>query len=86
MWARYVTRTYGLTTDELHRLSARQRHACQICGELGRRLHIDHDHRSGRVRGLLCNDCNVAIGVMNERPDWMRRALNYLERAVKPGA
>lgn len=57
--------------------------ACGICGaepKPGRRLHRDHDHRTGRPRGLACFRCNAAL-----RPymtlDWLRAATSYLERA-----
>jgi hypothetical protein len=55
--------------------------ACQVCGSSGsnRRLSVDHDHTSGKVRGLLCASCNFAIGNMGDDPDKLRAAANYLE-------
>jgi hypothetical protein len=56
---------------------------CFICGRTqkpgGRRLHRDHDHRTGRPRGLLCFPCNAALRTYMT-PQWLRRAAYYLER------
>ncbi len=41
-------------------------------------LYVDHDHRNGKVRGLLCNACNTAIGLFEERPERIIAALSYL--------
>jgi len=54
---------YGLTLDAFHRLHAAQDGRCAICRE-PKPLHIDHDHASGHVRGLLCRRCNVALGYL----------------------
>lgn len=58
--------------------------ACGICGASptpGRRLDRDHDHRTGEARGLLCHMCNRTLG-RSITADWLRRALDYLERAA----
>jgi hypothetical protein len=56
---------------------------CAIChtdqpGGHGR-FHIDHDHVSGRIRGLLCNNCNRGLGSLKHDPDFLRKAITYLE-------
>jgi hypothetical protein len=47
------------------------------------RMHLDHCHQSGQVRGVLCRNCNVALGLMADNPERLRRAAEYLE--VKHG-
>ncbi len=61
--------------------------ACRLCGSTGRRLVIDHDHGCcpGKTacgqcfRGMLCQPCNVALGMLQESPDLLRRAAEYIE-------
>lgn len=75
---------YGLTEAGFAQLLKHCNGKCQICSEpptKGRwpQLHIDHDHSSGRVRGLLCSNCNVGIGMLRDDPERLRRAAEYLE-------
>lgn len=87
-WMRYNCKKYGITVEEYIEMFNRQGHSCKICsdriipmGSGGRMLvaHIDHCHSSGKVRGLLCHACNVAIGKFKDSPDNLRRAAEYLE-------
>ena len=76
---------YKLGLDAYESLLMAQRWGCAICGgvnENKRRLSVDHDHRTGRVRGLLCNPCNLAIGWMRDNPDRLRAAASYLENPM----
>ena len=61
--ARYVERTYGLEPGEYDRMLEAQDGRCAICGKQPRtkRLSVDHDHNTGRVRGLLCQPCNRGL-------------------------
>lgn len=74
-WRRILER-YGLTEDDVHAMEEAQEHRCGICG-VEKRLVIDHCHSTGRVRGLLCNQCNTFLGLL-EKPDWLESALGYL--------
>lgn len=65
-------RLYGITKEELGQT------CCQICGGT-QRLSIDHNHTTGKVRGLLCSPCNTAIGNFKENPDTMLKAITYLK-------
>lgn len=73
---------YGITLPEYKALLASQDSACAICGSLQRgryRLSVDHNHVTGKIRGLLCNPCNQAIGLFKEEKDTLESAIKYLE-------
>lgn len=76
-----ITR-YGVSRDEVHRMKIAQHGLCKICGDpvrSGKRLVIDHDHTTGKVRGLLCHQCNIAIGHLSDSPDIALAAARYLQ-------
>ena len=76
-------RKYGLTVDTFDNLVVAQDGNCAICGRpesSRKRLCIDHNHVTGRVRGLLCVQCNAALGQMDDQPDRLRKAAEYLEK------
>lgn len=78
----WLKHRYGITADEYDELLRSQDGGCGICGgqsTQGRRLAVDHDHSSGRVRGLLCSSCNVAIGALGDDLTSVLRAVRYLE-------
>lgn len=72
---------HGLSRAELDAMYQMQDGACGICEapEEGRLLAIDHNHQTGEVRMLLCHNCNRAIGWMQDDPDRLRAAADYLE-------
>jgi len=73
---------YGLTAEDYERLLVAQNGACAVCNEKSeRRLCVDHCHATGEVRGLLCSNCNTAIGLLDDDPDRMRAAALYVLRA-----
>lgn len=69
--------TYGMTEGEFDAITARQGGRCAICGKV-KSLVVDHDHTSGRVRGLVCFGCNTGLGKMQDSPDGLHRAEIYL--------
>jgi hypothetical protein len=73
---------FGISAEEYDQLLEKQGGGCAICGEKprSRRLAVDHDHVTGRVRGLLCDGHNLALGHFKDRPDHLRIAAEYLER------
>lgn len=74
-------RRYGLTASEWWALLEAQDGKCPICTKrftLRRRAAIDHDHRTGAVRGLLCLPCNDALGRLHESTSWLWNAFTYL--------
>lgn len=86
---RAFVRSYGITLDEYEKLRADQGGVCAICGKdqpgidrrtgKPRRLAVDHCHETARVRGLLCGNCNVGLGMFADNPGLLRRALGYVE-------
>jgi hypothetical protein len=70
---------YGISLEDYDILLARQGGACAICGQPSERpLCVDHCHVTGRVRGLLCRNCNSAIGFYCDDPSLTRAAADYL--------
>ncbi len=69
---------YNITLLKYEELLKEQNHKCKICGkEL--KLFVDHNHDSGKIRGLLCNNCNAGIGWFNEDVNILKLAVIYLE-------
>jgi hypothetical protein len=79
-----VFRRHGITAADYARLLAEQGGVCAICGKKpGRRsLAIDHEHGNGRIRGLLCDSCNIAIGMLKDDPHILENAIRYLRRPL----
>lgn len=80
---------YGLTQETFDRILESQNGVCAICGttEWGSPVknipHVDHCHTSGKVRGLLCHQCNTAIGHLKDNPEIVMSAYNYLIKSQK---
>lgn len=82
---RRTLRKYGLTQAGFDQLLTSQGGRCAICRSadpVHRQWHIDHCHRSGRVRGLLCHHCNLALGHLKDDPHLFLSAVRYLEVAA----
>ena len=77
----HLRRRYGITAEHFDRMFAEQKGVCAICREAAAE-HVDHDHATKRVRGLLCFNCNGALGQFRDRTDLMLRAVAYLDRSV----
>ena len=77
---------YGLTLEAYDEMLEAQGGVCAICLEppgvdaWDRSLHVDHNHKTGKVRGLLCGHCNTAIGKFRDDPQRLARAMEYLEK------
>lgn len=84
MWRHHLKRKFGITPEAYDAMVAAQDGRCAICGTEDTRpfgrLGVDHDHRTGKVRALLCHGCNAGIGRLNDDPDLLRKAADYLER------
>lgn len=83
-----LSRFYGVTLDWYNQTLEKQAYACAICGKHesqntkrnGKplKLSVDHCHFTGRVRGLLCNNCNRAIGMLEHSVSTLNAAIDYL--------
>jgi hypothetical protein len=74
-----------MTLDEYNAMLAEQGGVCAVCSRpptSGISLHVDHDHATGRIRGLLCFRCNNALGDLEDDPALLRAAARYLEPPV----
>lgn len=70
--------SYGFGIDEFHRRCLDQDGGCAVCGGgTCETLHVDHDHKTGQVRGLLCPNCNTLLGRLEARPCLMPKFIAY---------
>lgn len=74
-------RLYGLTEEQFQALLEQQDWECAICTRLLISPVVDHDHWSGKVRGLLCRKCNAAIGLLEDNPGLLMTAAEYVIRS-----
>lgn len=95
---RELERLYGLSVEDYEHMNKVQGGACRICRQPERRVNtfgerrplaVDHDHATGAIRGLLCADCNKALGLFGDKPSRLWRAWLYLDdtaEEAKPDA
>lgn len=76
---------FGITLEDYDALLATQNGVCAICGlpPNGKNLPVDHDHKTGKVRGLLCDRCNPMLGYAQDNMAILTRAIDYLIKAEK---
>lgn len=75
-----LKKRYGITIEQLHAMRQSQNDKCAICGnQLTARAHTDHNHKTGKVRGVLCGGCNIGLGYI-EKDGFLTNALAYLKR------
>lgn len=79
-----LRKKYGITAAQYDLIFTLQDNKCAICrGTDSRgngRMHVDHDHSTGKIRGILCQACNVTLGKMHDSPSLLRAAALYLEK------
>lgn len=73
---------YGVGAEQVAGMMEAQGHACAICSRSPFKPVVDHCHRNGTVRGLLCHNCNLALGHARDNPDILVAAANYLHSFV----
>jgi hypothetical protein len=82
-----VKRNHGLSAEEFHKLIDDAGEFCPICGTkfegVGAKMtapHIDHDHKNGKIRGIICSSCNLALGKFKDDPEIVEKAAAWLRR------
>jgi hypothetical protein len=88
MRSRNLKAAYGITDEDYEEMLASQNGCCAIClvnvTDLSRKLVIDHCHKSGKIRALLCATCNSALGFAKDSSEILRRAADYLDSHLAP--
>lgn len=85
----YYKRNYGINDDDLVKMKEDQDYKCYLCGSEGfligknnhsEKLAVDHCHNTGKVRKLLCHNCNRGLGLFKDNPELLRKAAEYVEK------
>ena len=80
----HLKTTYGITPEEYDKILLRQGGSCAVCkGDRcgpGKFFHVDHCHKTNRVRGLLCSRCNTALGLLRDESSLIAALLEYLQK------
>ncbi len=81
----HLQRTYGISPEEYNQMLLKQEGKCSACPatEAGGKHNVfvvDHCHRTGKVRGLLCKDCNIVLGIMQDDPSRFANLITYLAK------
>ena len=74
----WLDRRYGVFEVEIEAILEEQGHKCAICGTANP-THVDHDHATGAIRGVLCFACNRALGFFQDDMETISRAIDYVE-------
>ena len=70
---------FGITLEDFNRMFKEQNGKCKICSKGLIKPHVDHNHDTGKVRGLLCNQCNRGLGFFNDNYQLLDKALYYIK-------
>lgn len=78
---------HGCNLAHFNKMLKRQKGVCALCkkepsGKRTKVLQVDHDHKTGKIRGLLCNECNTALGRLGDNIKGLMRAINYLKKSI----
>ena len=73
---------YGITENDYLKMFEKQKGVCSICSkpQLTKRLYIDHNHTTGKIRGLLCENCNRGLGMFKDDKNILLSAIGYLDK------
>jgi len=84
----HLLRKFGINLEQYNTLLQLQKGKCAICGRKEAsnskpNLSVDHDHKTGNIRGLLCNRCNIVLGLIDDSIDILATAIDYLNYAAR---
>lgn len=73
-------RYYGLSLEDIDKILIEQQYKCKLCGAslIETKRCIDHDHKTGKVRGILCQCCNTGLGMFHDDPKQLSLAIRYI--------
>ena len=79
---RHLKVKFGITEDEFQKILEKQDGICAICGreQYGRTLDVDHCHKTGRIRGILCHRCNMGLGYFQDNIELLEKAKKYIKK------
>jgi uncharacterized protein YlaI len=81
-----IEKTYGISFSEYESLIKFQNSKCAICDkdlQDGKQTHVDHDHKTNAIRGILCSKCNTGLGLFNDSTDILKSAIMYITKHSK---
>lgn len=86
-WKHNIKKNYGITPEDYYDMLDEQEGKCKICSthidDIDKHvLYVDHDHNTGNVRGLLCQQCNTGLGMFRDRQDLLLKAKEYLDDSI----
>lgn len=81
-----LLKDFGITLNQYNVLRVKQDHKCAVCAkhesQFKRKLAVDHCHKTGKIRGLLCSNCNTALGLLKENIASILNLKNYLLQEI----
>ncbi len=82
----HLKNTYNLTIDDYNKIFDEQKGCCKICekhqSEFKAKLAVDHCHQTGKIRGLLCNNCNRGLGHLKDSVLLLKKAIKYIKNNI----
>lgn len=80
-YTKHIKQRYSLSEQDYRKLISTQNGLCAICEKSeNSKLHVDHCHKTNKVRGLLCGKCNRALGLMKDNIEFLGKAIEYLQK------
>lgn len=80
-----LRKSYCITSERYEEILKEQNNKCKICGveySSGKRFPVDHCHTTGKVRGILCSNCNTGLGMFKDNPKYLDFAIKYLKESI----